>query len=1057
MVVENLDDDEETVNGLEEYVYKRLVSRGQQSPYYGREDAAAEVGKVIADRADRNFLFARVVARSLQRRAPVMTQRRGWQQSLASDLTQAFNQDIEDSDDPERIRDLLMPLAWCEGVGIPAREVWPTMATALSSSRRTYTPDDINWLLLSAGRYIVESGEDGQAVYRLFHQYFTDYFRANARLSAAAIQAKISSSLRTLVSPGPLGWRGANPYLRRHLAMHAAMGGDLGVLIRDRDFLATAEPRELHRACAFLRDKYAIRIATLYRRAAPYLTGLSINERAALLHMAAHQQDPGLREKLRPNMATPWTTVWCEWKSADYRVRLDPHEGRITGLTAHKAGHDVTAVSVGGDGFLNYFDVNTGAILDTLEVSNVSLIGSAVGGSHDRPQLAIADSDDIVHILDLESGEFRYHVPTQHGRLRGLATGTLGEASILVTGGADKTARIWDLDTGTFLGELRLDAGIVTLALGRLNGITYLASAGEDRVVTVCELLPGEQRSLESHGNDVILVPDAPMVDDDDERWDSDGEESSEPWYRHHLYNDFDRQPGSNSWNYDDVDTSRDRSRSLRRSIEWSSDAIEDLSNMSIFDDRELQSHRSEDGAIAGPIHELETPDAWQSALAFTTFANREFLISGGCDGTLRMWEHTKGTWKAVSKALTDSSVIEGIQVLAVKGRQVIATVGEYSETNIGLVELWRPPLLQPISKLAGHTAPATALCKAVVDHMPTLVTGDSSGSVLIWDLLGAGAADIDVDDTPEITCITTGRLFERDVVAIADYSGVVTFRRLDNGTLYHKFSFPMWREIRQLIMGRVFDQDAVWSISHDASVECWSRRKEGGWELVYKWVAPGYYRAALAFREVGRRPVVAWVGGGPGILIQDGDRRIHWTIQPPPGLSQPSHKLTAVAIAETSGRLLLATGGENQPITVYDAATHKVLHTLGRSSLYLDLHFGTLEGRSVLVSYSADGYIRVWDLWGGREMYSIQDQHRSLRSMTTGVLRGTQVLASTGDNGVVQLYHSAASLGRRSPFITRLNLGEPLIDVAIVPDGRIVAAGPDGVIVTRLSVGLEC
>ena len=61
------------------------------------------------------------------------------------------------------------------------------MASALSSTGGVYQRRDVFWLLDQAGRYVVESGEGGRAVYRLIHQCLVDHLRKSGEPTAEAI------------------------------------------------------------------------------------------------------------------------------------------------------------------------------------------------------------------------------------------------------------------------------------------------------------------------------------------------------------------------------------------------------------------------------------------------------------------------------------------------------------------------------------------------------------------------------------------------------------------------------------------------------------------------------------------------------------------------------------------------------------------------------------------------------------------------------------------------------------------------------------------------------
>jgi hypothetical protein len=154
------------------------------SPYVGLDTSA--LVEEVANRTSPSFLFAQAAARWLTGQAEPITKWVDWRDRLsglgradalgtlvAADLAARFSER-----DLTRVRDLLRALAWAEGLGLPRYTIWPELAEALSPTGARYGDPDIAWALNEAGWYLTEAGEDGQTVYRLFHQSLTDYFRA---------------------------------------------------------------------------------------------------------------------------------------------------------------------------------------------------------------------------------------------------------------------------------------------------------------------------------------------------------------------------------------------------------------------------------------------------------------------------------------------------------------------------------------------------------------------------------------------------------------------------------------------------------------------------------------------------------------------------------------------------------------------------------------------------------------------------------------------------------------------------------------------------------------
>ncbi|MFD4246540.1 tetratricopeptide repeat protein [Streptomyces sp. NPDC058525] len=238
----DLDDEADTEHDIRTYCRLRLEARELPS-----EDAATAAG-LIADRASAHtggFLFARMATDSVIRRftaAPEASE--DWAQAIPLSISAAFTEDLAEGPErkrdgvllPHAARDLLTALAWSAGNGMPARGVWETAASALASGDTVYGPEDVDWLLNTYGRYVVEDSDGTQAVYRLYHREFVGHLRS-ARDGAEGAAYRVASALTGLLreqTAETTEAEAANPYLRRSLAAHAAMAGERGVaLVRE--------------------------------------------------------------------------------------------------------------------------------------------------------------------------------------------------------------------------------------------------------------------------------------------------------------------------------------------------------------------------------------------------------------------------------------------------------------------------------------------------------------------------------------------------------------------------------------------------------------------------------------------------------------------------------------------------------------------------------------------------------------------------------------------------------------------------------------------------------
>jgi hypothetical protein len=179
MVVDLADFPQQNREDLAAYVGRRLRDLMADVPYTD-SDAAAKVADEVARRVSPVFLYARLAVQVLRHRPPIKL-RPGWEDELprldADVLDEVVTADLERIGEPDRarVRAMLEALAWSQGAGLPRYKIWPAVATAITSS--PYTESDAALTLDRAAWYLMESSEDGQAVYRLYHVELVRYFR----------------------------------------------------------------------------------------------------------------------------------------------------------------------------------------------------------------------------------------------------------------------------------------------------------------------------------------------------------------------------------------------------------------------------------------------------------------------------------------------------------------------------------------------------------------------------------------------------------------------------------------------------------------------------------------------------------------------------------------------------------------------------------------------------------------------------------------------------------------------------------------------------------------
>ena len=183
---------------LYEYVVRGLETSNPQSPYHSAPAAlVAAVARAVAEAAGHSYLVALIMSRTLLSRTEVPDPADpDWRNSLPGNAAAAMHSDLETrlGAEADRARDLLRPLAFAQGAGLPWEDLWASLSSKLSG--RDYTDKDILWLLRQAGSYVVEAVESGHSVYRPYHAALAEYLRQGCVLTITKFPSRGPAAIR---------------------------------------------------------------------------------------------------------------------------------------------------------------------------------------------------------------------------------------------------------------------------------------------------------------------------------------------------------------------------------------------------------------------------------------------------------------------------------------------------------------------------------------------------------------------------------------------------------------------------------------------------------------------------------------------------------------------------------------------------------------------------------------------------------------------------------------------------------------------------------------------
>ena len=981
------DRDDATSADITAYVRRRLLD-SDDSPYRDKPESAAAAAKLIALRSDRTFLIARIMTQELIRSDEVLNPddiKREWsaaRRMLEGSLDTAFTANLARYGMSEwRVRVLMLPLAFAEGAGLPSRDIWGALAEGLRPGVVSAQPShghapigetDLSWLVSNAGAYLIESGEDGQTVYRLYHQALVDYFRRNVAWSVRDVQGRITDALLSQVpDTGGRRWDLANPYILRHLATHAGAAGRLGELVDDSRYLLYADPQNLRRSLTSVvsRDRPLVR---LYSRCVDDFSRAKVAERAAIMQAVALRDEPDALPLLRAEPGLPWRGVWSAGLSAAFHQRLPSHASPVTAVTFGQSGTTTLVMTGAGDGVIRLWNSETGELWGRFnnrsgtvfalafhsgQAGNLVIAGGQDGSvtfwnpeqgqmvrsvtAHDGPVFAVAlaragsllataGEDGLIRLWNRYTGQALGMLTGHHMPIRALAFDDAPGHTILVSGGDDGRVRIWDTQQHMQIREFSGMGWIYSAAIGTRGGQSLLATGSAFGTVGLWDLRTNAHlTSFDGHQGPVGAL--------------SFGEIDG----RSVLATGGD-DGAIRLWNPRSGHLRRTLTRTttqhLHRRADTSGHGVLALGAGRTTAD---QPDESPEDVVAGIGRARSI-----QAIAWGKASGTPLLASADGDWTARLWEPAN---HAASEADRKGRVglVRSLAAGHAHGYRLLV-----EGCLDGTARLRDAASGQEVRVFDAHRRPVLATAFALVDERPIVASGGEDGVVLLHDAMtGDLLRTMDVR-TPQARAASVEAILiveigpERTLVVTANGWDPITLwdARTGNQTGLINDSARSWR----LALGHVEDRPVLIS----------ARRTRGSGHV-------------LVTELASRRSTTL-----------EGHEDSVW----------------ALAFTDVAGKPLAATGGLDETIRVWDLAEAKTIHRLPGHGPIRALAFSRMGDQPVLVSGGEDCAVRLWDPTTGESLGRLADHALPVTAVTTFEDRLGHPLVCTGAEDGVHL-----------------------------------------------------
>ncbi|MFD7477796.1 caspase family protein [Streptomyces sp. NPDC059837] len=945
----NLDDSRYAdPEALTAYTVRTLIEAHPNSPYRRGPEALRPVAEAVAAAAGPSFLVARITAGTLAAAEDVVAdpQDPAWRASLPRHAGQAMREDLVGrlGEDAQRATDLLRPLAFAQGQGLPWEDIWALAASQISG--RSYTDDDVVWLRGAAGSYVVEATESDRSAYRLYHQALAEHLRDG--INAQAVHTAVAEILTARVpylADGTREWARAHPYALNHLATHAAEAGRLDEVLGDTEYLIHAATRSLTPHLQHARSDTARLTAAVYRTSAgPHSTDTASERRQVLALDAARAGATALRQQLIDH--TPeghWTPRWATGSGFTPALRdtLTGHTGPVSEVACTNLDGAPVAVTGDDDGVVRVWDMRTGTPIGQPLTGHAGPVQAVACTNLDGAPVAVTGDDEVVRVWDLRTGTPLRQPLTGHtGPVQAAACTNLDGAPVAVTGGHDRRVRVWDLRGGTLLGQpLTGTIGSVTVvACTEMGEAPVAVTGGSDGMMRVWDL----------RGGTLLGQPLTGAIDG----------------VRSMACTELDGTP---------IAVTGDGPDGV---LAW-------------------------DLRTGTPIGQPQTGDTRVNAVACTELDGTPILVTGD-DGVVRVWDLRTGT-----------------------------------------------PIGQP---LTGHTGPVQAVACAKVDGAPVAVTGDDGGVVRVWDLRAG---------TP-IGRPLTGHTGPVHAVACAEVDGVPV-AVICNGGMVRVWDLRTGISFGQLQGGHSIGVSAVACTNLDGVPVAVTGEGAGRMVQVRVWdLRTGTPIGQPLTGHTGLiRAVACTEVDGVTVAVtssRDGTVRI-WDLRGGVLLGQPltDHMggMRSVACTEVDGAPVVVTGSDTGVVRVWDLRTGTRLGSLlnGDNGGVRSMACAKVDGVPVAVTGDGpDGRVRVWDLRTGTPIGQPQGGEFSVTAVACTKVNGIPVTV-IGNGGVLRVWdlRSGTPIGRPLTGHT-----EPVLAVACaeVDGGPVAVTGDAGGVVRVWDLG---
>jgi WD40 repeat protein len=399
----------------------------------------------------------------------------------------------------------------------------------------------------------------------------------------------------------------------------------------------------------------------------------------------------------------------------------------------------------------------------------------------------------------------------------------------------------------------------------------------------------------------------------------------------------------------------------------------------------------------SGTHRVLEGHTGSVNCVALGKLGEREVVVSGGVDETVRVWEPSTGEALQVLKGHTHQVVTVALGQL---GEREVIVSGSGDNT----VRVWEPSTGKVLGVLAGHTDWVQSVALGRLGEREVIVSGGRDRTVRVWDASTGEALQVFKGRTSWVTSVALGQLGGRDIVVSGGWDKRVRVWEPSTGKLLRVLKgHTDW--VQSVALGRLGEREVIVSGGDDRTVRVWEASTGQALQVLKGHTS---YVASVALGQLGDREVI--VSGGKDNKVRVWEASTGKVLQV---LETDTGVVYCVALGQLRNREVVVSAGED--LRIWDvSAGYGFQVPTGRPGSVQAIALGQLGDGKVVVSGGVDGTVRVWDASTGKALRVLEGHTGHVRSVALRQLGGQEIVVSGGDDKTVRVWKASTGKALR-------------------------------------------